>query len=144
MGTYQGEVDSAGCLRCQPRFGTICAINEMLGQIPEMFELIHMKSITPDSPLLKPLTRIRLARQSSDLPGVASSSPVLRSCTDLGNGVLTIARGTAPLALYGLENYGYLLGLIGTPARLLQAGAPFGFSLLIDHFGAGALFSHRV
>ncbi len=59
----------------------------------------------------------------------------------LGNGVLTIARGTVPLALFGPDNYGYRLGLIGAPARILQAGAPFGFSLLIDRFGAGVLIA---
>ncbi len=56
-----------------------------------------------------------------------------------GNGVITIARGTVPLAIYGPENYGYRLGLIGAPARLLQAGAPLAFSLLIDRLGAGVL-----
>jgi MFS family permease len=68
---------------------------------------------------------------------VASVFAVLHGA---GNGVLTIARGTVPLALFGPENYGYRLGLIGAPARLLQAGAPFAFSLLIDHLGTGALF----
>ncbi|MFX6011262.1 MFS transporter, partial [Acinetobacter baumannii] len=35
-----------------------------------------------------------------------------------GNGVLTIARGTVPLAIFGPDNYGYRLGLIGAPARI--------------------------
>ena len=56
-----------------------------------------------------------------------------------GNGIITIARGTVPLALYGPENYGYRLGLLGAPARFLQAGAPFAFSLLIEHLGADVL-----
>ena len=56
-----------------------------------------------------------------------------------GNGILTIARGTVPLAVFGSENYGYRLGLIGAPARILQAGAPIGFGVLIDQFGAQAL-----
>lgn len=56
-----------------------------------------------------------------------------------GNGILTIARGTVPLAVFGPENYGYRLGLIGAPARILQAGAPIGFGILIDQFGAYAL-----
>jgi len=56
-----------------------------------------------------------------------------------GNGILTIARGTVPLALFGPENYGYRLGLLGAPARILQAGAPLGFALLIDRYGAGVL-----
>ncbi|MEZ5774620.1 MAG: MFS transporter [Hyphomicrobiaceae bacterium] len=56
-----------------------------------------------------------------------------------GNGILTIARGTVPLAVFGPENYGYRLGLIGAPARILQAGAPIGFGILIEHFGAMSL-----
>jgi len=56
-----------------------------------------------------------------------------------GNGILTIARGTVPLAVFGPDNYGYRLGLIGAPARILQAGAPIVFELLVDRFGAFAL-----
>lgn len=58
-----------------------------------------------------------------------------------GNGILTIARGTVPLAVFGPENYGYRLGLIGPPARILQAGAPIAFGILIDQYGAQALLA---
>lgn len=57
----------------------------------------------------------------------------------MGNGIITIARGTVPLALYGPQNYGYRLGLLGMPSRFLSAGAPLVFSLLIDRMGAGVL-----
>jgi hypothetical protein len=56
-----------------------------------------------------------------------------------GNGVLTIARGAVPLAIYGPLNYGYRLGLLGAPARTAQAAAPFLFGVLIDWWGAGVL-----
>lgn len=56
-----------------------------------------------------------------------------------GNGVMTIARGTVPLAVFGPANYGYRLGLIGAPARFAQGIAPILFGALIDRFGAGAL-----
>jgi predicted MFS family arabinose efflux permease len=69
--------------------------------------------------------------------GVASSAFAILHGS--GNGILTIARGTVPLALFGPENYGYRLGIIGAPARFLQAGAPLGFALLIEHLGAGVL-----
>ncbi|MGY3606054.1 MULTISPECIES: MFS transporter [unclassified Bradyrhizobium] len=52
-----------------------------------------------------------------------------------GNGILTIARGTLPLAVFGPENYAYRLGLIGAPSRICQALAPLGFGLLIDTLG---------
>jgi MFS family permease len=56
-----------------------------------------------------------------------------------GNGILTIARGTLPLATFGPENYGYRLGIIGAPARMAQAAAPLLFGLLIDAMGARVL-----
>ncbi|WP_043159965.1 MFS transporter [Bradyrhizobium sp. Ai1a-2] len=52
-----------------------------------------------------------------------------------GNGILTIARGTLPLAIFGSENFAYRLGLIGAPSRICQALAPVGFGLLIDSLG---------
>jgi predicted MFS family arabinose efflux permease len=56
-----------------------------------------------------------------------------------GNGILTIARGTLPLAIFGPRNYGYRLGLIGAPARMAQAAAPLAFGLLIDAMGSRVL-----
>jgi MFS family permease len=56
-----------------------------------------------------------------------------------GNGILTIARGTLPLAIFGPQNYGYRLGLIGAPARMAQAAAPLAFGLLIDTMGSRVL-----
>jgi MFS family permease len=57
----------------------------------------------------------------------------------LGNGILTIARGTLPLAIFGPKVYGYRLGLIGAPARMAQAVAPLAFGLLIDVMGSRIL-----
>jgi predicted MFS family arabinose efflux permease len=56
-----------------------------------------------------------------------------------GNGVLTIARGTLPLAIFGPQNYAYRLGLLGAPSRMAQAAAPLLFGLLIDVMGSGIL-----
>jgi MFS family permease len=56
-----------------------------------------------------------------------------------GNGILTIARGTLPLAIFGPENYGYRLGIIGAPARMAQAAAPLVFGLLIARMGSRIL-----
>ena len=56
-----------------------------------------------------------------------------------GSGILTIARGTVPLALFGPENYGHRLGLLGAPSRIAMAIAPLLFGILIDWYGAGVL-----
>jgi predicted MFS family arabinose efflux permease len=56
-----------------------------------------------------------------------------------GNGVITISRGTLPLAIFGPENYGYRLGIIGAGARMTQAAAPLLFGFLIDAMGSRVL-----
>jgi MFS family permease len=61
-----------------------------------------------------------------------------------GNGILTIARGTVPLAIFGPQNYAYRLGLIGAPARMAQAAAPLAFGLLIDVMGSRVLIVSSV
>lgn len=42
----------------------------------------------------------------------------------MGNGLITIARGTVPLALFGPAGYGFLIGRIARPVLLMQASAP--------------------
>ncbi len=56
-----------------------------------------------------------------------------------GNGLLTIARGTVPLAIFGPEGYGERAGLLGAPARAAQAFAPLLFGLLLDRVGTWAI-----
>jgi hypothetical protein len=56
-----------------------------------------------------------------------------------GNGILTIARGTLPLSIFGPRNYAYRLGVIGAPARMAQAAAPLAFGVLIDVMGEKVL-----
>jgi hypothetical protein len=53
----------------------------------------------------------------------------------MGNGVLTIAKGTLPLAVFGPVGYGARTGLISAPSRLLQATAPFLFGLVLEGGG---------
>lgn len=57
-----------------------------------------------------------------------------------GNGILTIAKGTLPLAIFGPEGYGYRQGILMVPARFAQAAAPFLFALLIEWHGVSAFY----
>jgi len=57
-----------------------------------------------------------------------------------GNGMMTIASGTLPLALFGPKGFGQRQGLMIAPARAAQAFAPLLFGLLIEQKGAGALW----
>jgi hypothetical protein len=57
-----------------------------------------------------------------------------------GNGMITIAKGTLPLALFGPDGYGERMGLLSLAARGMQALAPFAFGLALETWGArGAL-----
>jgi MFS family permease len=50
-------------------------------------------------------------------------------------GVITIVRGAVPLALFGTEGYGAVLGVIATPILLVNAFSPAIFALLVDQLG---------
>lgn len=50
-------------------------------------------------------------------------------------GVITIVRGAVPLALFGTQGYGAVLGLIATPILLVNAFSPALFALIVDLVG---------
>jgi MFS family permease len=56
-----------------------------------------------------------------------------------GNGMITISKGTLPLAIFGPAGYGLRNGLLSVPARIALSAAPFVFGLLLDRMGARAL-----
>lgn len=84
--------------------------------------------------LLHPLGAVLLALAGA--PAVAAFA-LLHGA---GNGILTIAKGTLPLALFGPAAYGQRQGLLMLPARLGQALSPWLFGLLLAELGAGALW----
>jgi len=60
-------------------------------------------------------------------------------CHGAGNGLLTIAKGTLPLAIFGPVGYGLRTGVLAAPARAAQAASPLIFGLLIDWLGVAAV-----
>jgi hypothetical protein len=79
--------------------------------------------------LLHPLASLTIALGGAPVVAVFS---ILHGA---GNGMLTIARGTLPLALYGPDGYGARIGRLSAPARVGQALAPFLFGLAIERLG---------
>jgi MFS family permease len=69
----------------------------------------------------------------------APAAPLFTLAHGAGNGVMTIVNGTLPLRYFGAGGYGLRQGLLMAPARVLQAGAPFAFDLLLSRFGLGSL-----
>jgi len=51
----------------------------------------------------------------------------------MANGLLTIARGAVPLALFGAAGYGHLMGRIGGPYLVMQAIAPLVLAFVAEH-----------
>ena len=50
----------------------------------------------------------------------------------MANGLMTIARGAVPLALFGASGYGHLMGRIGGPYLVMQAIAPLVLALVAE------------
>lgn len=93
-----------------------------------------------------PLLTARLATSAHPIAGVllattggpayvASAFAVLHGA---GNGMITIAKGTLPLAIFGAAGYGERQGLLNILGRGMQALAPFAFGLVLDQLGARA------
>ncbi len=71
--------------------------------------------------------------------GVTGFAGVAFACVyGAANGVITIARGTLPLELFGRSGYGAILGRLARPGLAAAALAPFAYALLIDAWGADA------
>jgi hypothetical protein len=63
---------------------------------------------------------------------VASVFSVLHGA---GNGMITIAKGTLPLAIFGPVGYGHRQGLLSMMGRGMQAIAPYAFGVVLEMQG---------
>lgn len=66
------------------------------------------------------------------LPFSASVAGIFAVMYGMANGLLTIARGTVPLTLFGAAGYGRLMGRIGGPYLVVQALAPVVLTFVAD------------
>jgi MFS family permease len=53
----------------------------------------------------------------------------------MSNGLMTITKGVVPLALFGREGYGLILGTIVAPQLVLNALSPTLFAIVLDQIG---------
>ncbi len=53
----------------------------------------------------------------------------------VSNGLMTIARGTVPLVLFGAAGYGKIVGKIAGPSLVMQAAAPLVLAFIAERFG---------
>ena len=92
-----------------------------------------------------PLLSARLAAATHPLGAAvfallgAPAAAVFGILHGVGNGILTIAKGTLPLIIFGPQGYGHRQGLLMVPACIAQALAPWLFGVALDRWGGGAL-----
>ena len=72
------------------------------------------------------------------LPFSATVAAMFAVMFGMANGLLTIARGTVPLALFGASGYGRLMGRIGGPYLVVQALAPVVLTFVADRVSDAA------
>lgn len=72
------------------------------------------------------------------LPFSATVAAMFAVMFGMANGLLTIARGTVPLALFGASGYGRLMGRIGGPYLVVQALAPVVLTYVADRVSDAA------
>ncbi len=77
---------------------------------------------------------LRLSSLLALFPFSAALAAVFAVMYGMANGLLTIARGTVPLALFGAAGYGRLVGRIGGPFLVVQAIAPVAVTYVAEHF----------
>jgi MFS family permease len=93
-----------------------------------------------------PLSSARLAASAHPVAAVClltfggPAAYVFAVMHGAGNGILTIAKGTLPLARFGTTGYGARLGLLNAPARILQAAAPLLFGAALETWGLQAIW----
>jgi predicted MFS family arabinose efflux permease len=95
---------------------------------------------------MHPLTSTRLATVMHPIGAalIAVGGPIIAPAFTIlygaGNGILTIARGTLPLAVFGPIGFGRRVGVLAVPARVSGAIAPLVLGLLMQSFGANVLW----
>lgn len=80
---------------------------------------------------LLPISFLVLLMSGSDWLTAAAFTAIF----GVSNGLVTVVRGAVPLALFGPDGYGTILGVIATPVLFFNAISPMLFALIIDAFG---------
>ncbi|WP_322998113.1 MFS transporter [Castellaniella sp.] len=138
MATHLPQLLQAGgaTLPAAVAIGALIGPAQVAGRVLEFGFLRHVH----------PLLSARMAALAHPAGAVLllAAGPVLAPAFALlhgaGNGILTIAKGTLPLAMFGARGYGARQGWLMMPARVAQALSPFVFGLALDAWDVKALY----
>ena len=106
---------------------------QVLGRIGEMLAGARFSAVATGrvATAFLPLGLLFVLPQSTTLPAAI----VFVLALGLSNGLMTIARGTVALALFGPVGYGGTIGRITVPTLLARAAGPFLFAVLLENLG---------
>lgn len=116
--------------------GSLVGPSQVLGRLIDFFFMRRWH----------PLVSTRLAALTHPIGGallLAFGAPFAMAFVILhgiGNGILIIARGTLPLAIFGTKGYGQRQGWLMMPSKFAQAAAPFLFGLALTDWGSNVLW----
>jgi predicted MFS family arabinose efflux permease len=105
-------------------------------------EVLFGRHLNPLSLCLAACTLLPFAFVAGLLSGRSEvAAMVFAFAYGAANGLLTIVRGTLPLALFDHRTYGTFVGKLLIPGFILPAAAPLAYALIIARFkSAGALY----
>ena len=95
---------------------------------------LHPLTLTLEVAALLPLCFGLALLSGGSLVALAAYALLYGAC----NGLMTITRGTLPLALFDFRSYGALVGALLIPSFLLTAAAPVAYAYVVEQHGARA------
>ena len=103
------------------------------GRVVEIFFGSNLRAITVGRIAIGvlPLSFVVLLMARGNLHAILAFTLVMGAA----QGVITIVRGAVPLALFGPNGYGAVLGLIATPVVVVNATAPTIFAMIVERWG---------
>ena len=116
--------------------GTVVAIGTLFGPsqvAARICELVFARNVHPLTIARLAVGLILVAFALIAIGGVSVPVAALFMVLfGMANGLITIARGTVPLALFGPHGYGAVIGRIAGPSLVMQAIAPLILALAIE------------
>jgi hypothetical protein len=105
------------------------------GRVVEIAFARNLRSITVGRIAIAvlPASLLLLLAGTGSLPLIVAFTLLMGA----SQGVITIVRGSVPLALFGAKGYGAVLGLIATPILVINAASPAAFAWIVDRWGWG-------
>jgi hypothetical protein len=92
---------------------------------------LHAMTVARIAIGILPLSFVLLSFSGANLYAIVTFTLLMGA----SQGVITIVRGAVPLALFGPQGYGTVLGVLATPVLIVNAASPTLFALVVDHGG---------